>query len=311
MPRTKLPPKPPGSSAGVAGDPLVRHFVQYLEGDRNASPRTVRNYLHGLAQFRAYAPGKTWKQADAEDFRGFLFDRMKRGLGNATIRVQFSGIRAFYTFLAKRGEIPVNPLHAVGLPKTTKSLPSFLTLSQIEQLLSAPRRAPKQKQAPAWMVERDIAILECFYSAGMRLSELAGLNVEDVDAVTDVVRVLGKGRKERLCPIGPEAAEAIQRYRHAANVRAGPLFLNKSRRRLSPRSIWLLVKKYVALEKLPVGISPHKLRHTYATHLLDGGADLRSLQSLLGHANLSTTQIYTHLTTERLKKIYDASHPRA
>jgi site-specific recombinase XerD len=169
----------------------------------------------------------------------------------------------------------------------------------------------KSGRAPKWMPGRDAAILELFYSSGLRLAELASLTVRDVDPFTETVRVLGKGRKERIVPVGAPALEAIQKYRHGAGVNAGPLFINKSRRRLSVRSVWLTLKRYLAHAGIPQTISPHKLRHSFATHMLDAGADLRSVQTLLGHASLSTTQIYTHVTVERLKKAYDKAHPRA
>jgi len=153
--------------------------------------------------------------------------------------------------------------------------------------------------------------MELFYSSGLRLSELAALNVADVDLYTESVRVFGKGRKERICPIGAPALEAISRYRAAASVHSGPLFINKARQQISPRSIWLILKRYLRQTSIPISISPHKLRHSFATHLLDRGADLRSVQALLGHASLSTTQIYTHVTVERLKKAYANAHPRA
>jgi site-specific recombinase XerD len=158
---------------------------------------------------------------------------------------------------------------------------------------------------------RDVAIMELFYSSGMRLSELAALDVGDADPYTESVRVFGKGRKERVCPVGLPALEAMQKYRVKANVHAGPLFINKARRRMSVRSIWLVLKRYVRHTSIPISISPHKLRHSFATHMLDRGADLRSVQALLGHASLSTTQIYTHVTVERLKKAYGDAHPRA
>jgi site-specific recombinase XerD len=158
---------------------------------------------------------------------------------------------------------------------------------------------------------RDVAIMELFYSSGLRLSELAALDVAEVDPYTESVRVFGKGRKERVCPVGLPALEAIQKYRAAANVHAGGLFINKARRRMSARSVWLVLKRYVRHTSIPISMSPHKLRHSFATHMLDRGADLRSVQALLGHASLSTTQIYTHVTVERLKKAYADAHPRA
>ncbi|MEY3481486.1 MAG: hypothetical protein RIQ71_2261, partial [Verrucomicrobiota bacterium] len=204
-----------------------------------------------------------------------------------------------------------NPLHTVSLPKAEKRLPVFLTASQIDALLRAPREAKPEKQAPPWLPFRDAAILEIFYSSGLRLAELAALKVRDIDPYNETVRVLGKGAKERIVPIGEPALRAVQEYRHRAKVQSGPLFISKLRKRLGTTSIWSLVKKYLRLADIPVPASPHKLRHSFATHMLDAGADLRSVQSLLGHASLSTTQIYTHVTTERLKRVYDKAHPRA
>ena len=192
-----------------------------------------------------------------------------------------------------------------------KKLPLVLTRQQVEELLAAPTRESKSRSAPNWMPLRDVAIMELFYSSGLRLGELAALEVAAVDLYTESVRVFGKGRKERVCPVGLPALEAISRYRAAANVYSGPLFINKSRTRISTRSIWLILKRYLRFTSIPISISPHKLRHSFATHMLDRGADLRSVQALLGHASLSTTQIYTHVTVERLKKAYTDAHPRA
>src|SRR5207253_1356900 len=196
------------------------------------------------------------------------------------------------------------------LPKIEKKLPLVLTRPQIEELLAAPTRVAKNRAAPVWMPLRDVAIMELFYSSGLRLSELAALDVADVDLFTESIRVLGKGRKERVCPVGLPALEAISRYRATGNVHSGPLFINKARRRISTRSICLILKRYLRHTSIPISISPHKLRHSFATHLLDRGADLRSVQALLGHASLSTTRIYTHVTVERLKKAYADAHPR-
>jgi len=172
-------------------------------------------------------------------------------------------------------------------------------------------RIPKEKQAPVWMPQRDAAILELFYSSGLRLAELTSLNAADIDPYSESVRVLGKGRKERVVPVGSPALVAIQQYRQAAKVDAGPLFLNKARKRLSTTAVWSLLKRYLRHTTIPLEVSPHKLRHSFATHLLDAGADLRSVQALLGHASLSTTQIYTHVSIERLRTAYDDAHPRA
>ena len=224
---------------------------------------------------------------------------------------RITALRSFYRFLCERKGLASNPLMAVSLPKADKRLPVFLTTTQIDALLRAPHEAKPEKQAPSWMPWRDAAILELFYSSGLRLAELAALDVRDIDSYNETVRVLGKGSKERIVPVGEPALEAIQQYRQRAKAQSGPLFISKLRRRMGSSAIWALVKKYLRLAQIPVPASPHKLRHSFATHLLDAGADLRSVQSLLGHASLSTTQIYTHVTTERLKKAYDEAHPRA
>ena len=291
-------------------DRLIERYIEYLEVERNASPRTLKAYREALAAFRA--ENKTpWKKCAANDFRDYLFGLMKRGQARSYVRLQFSAFRTFYRFLAERKKLPRDPVRELQLPKIEKKLPLVLTRQQIEELLAAPARVTKNRAAPIWMPLRDIAIMELFYSSGLRLSELAALDVADVDLYTESVRVFGKGRKERICPVGFPALEAISRYRAAANVHSGALFINKLRKRMSTRSIWLVLKRYLRHTSIPISISPHKLRHSFATHMLDRGADLRSVQALLGHASLSTTQIYTHVTVERLKKAYAAAHPRA
>ena len=291
-------------------DPLVEEFLRHLTTERNVSSRTLKAYRAALAAFRT--ENKTpWKKCTANDFRDYLFAIMKRGQARSYVRLQFSALRTFYRFLAERKGLRRDPVRELQLPKIDKKLPLVLTRQQIEELLTAPTRMVKNRAAPVWMPLRDIAIMELFYSSGLRLSELAALDVAAVDLYTESVRVFGKGRKERICPVGFPALEAISRYRAAANVHAGPLFINKARKRISPRSIWLILKRYLRHTSIPISISPHKLRHSFATHLLDRGADLRSVQALLGHASLSTTQIYTHVTVERLKKAYADAHPRA
>ena len=293
-------------------DPLVEAFCDYLENERNASPHTIGNYSRALAAFREAMPGAPdWLECDIEPFREHLFQIMKRGQSRAYVRLQFAALRAFYKFLCQRRGLAVSPLKTLRLPKAEKKLPELLTVAQIDELFAAPFKAPREKQAPAWMPARDAAVMELFYSSGLRLAELAALNVADLDLYTESVRVLGKGRKERVCPVGLPALEAVSRYRQEAGVGEGALFLNKARRRIAPRSIWLLLKRYLRHTSIPVALSPHKLRHSFATHLLDAGADLRSVQELLGHASLSTTQIYTKVTVERLRQAYNHAHPRA
>jgi len=291
-------------------DPLAEEFLRYLGVERNASSRTLKAYRQALTAFRA--ENKTpWKKCTVDDFRDYLFAIMKRGQARSYVRLQFSALRTLYQFLAARKGLRRNPVREVQLPKIEKKLPLVLTRQQIEELLAAPTRVAKNRAAPVWMPLRDVAIMELFYSSGLRLSELAALDVADVDLFTESIRVLGKGRKERVCPVGLPALEAISRYRATGNVHSGPLFINKARGRISTRSIWLILKRYLRHTSIPISISPHKLRHSFATHLLDRGADLRSVQALLGHASLSTTQIYTHVTVERLKKAYADAHPRA
>ena len=298
-------------SAQNSRDPLAEEFLRYLEVERNVSPRTLIAYRQALDDFRAQKNARAWRNCHADDFRDYLFELMKKSQARSYIRLQFSAFRTFYRFLVERKNFRKDPVRELQLPKPEKKLPLVLTRQQIDELLAAPLRTPKHRAAPAWMPLRDVAILELFYSSGLRLNELVSLNVADLDVYTESVRVLGKGRKERVCPVGAPALEAVSHYRSAAKVQTGPLFLNKSRRRISPRSIWLILKRYLRHTSIPIALSPHKLRHSFATHLLDSGADLRSVQALLGHASLSTTQIYTHVTVERLKKAYAEAHPRA
>ena len=294
-------------------DPTVERFLEYLSVEKNASHRTLANYAHALGTFREASPGDDfdWSGLTADDFRHYLFECLKAGKARATIRLHFAALRSFYKYLCFREGLDTNPLVEVQLPKAEKKLPVVLTQDQVETLLGMPFKAPLEKQAPEWMPFRDSAILELFYSSGIRLAELAALDVKDFDFFNETVRVFGKGSKERLCPLGKPATEAIHRYRNLAGVREGALFISKLRKRLSTRSVSNVIKKYHGLSGIPVEVSPHKLRHSFATHLLDNGADLRSVQTLLGHASLSTTQIYTHVSIERMKQVYDEAHPRA
>ncbi len=292
-------------------DHLADRFFHFLENERNVSPRTLVNYRHALAEFRKVVPQITWKELNADHFRRYLFALGKRGIAKPTQRLHFAAFRTFYKFLVERHGFERNPLKEVQLPKLDRKLPVVLTAKQVVELLEAPLKIDKQKQAPEWMPLRDAAILELFYSSGLRLSELVALNVPDLDTITETVRVFGKGRKERIVPVGQPALVAIQQYRQAAKVHSGPLFISKLRTRLDPTRVWLVIRRYLPHTSIPLNVTPHKLRHSFATHMLDHGADLRAVQALLGHASLSTTQIYTHVTTERLKRAYDDAHPRA
>src|SRR4026207_1378003 len=276
---SKPSPRDSSTTLGMTRDLLVEEFLRYLANERNASPRTLKAYRHALTSFRA--ENKTpWKKCAADDFRNYLFAVMKRGQARSYVRLQFSALRTFYQFLAARKRLQHNPVREVQLPKMEKKLPLVLTRQQADELLTAPTREPKSRSAPSWMPLRDVATMEFFSGSGCRWSELAALDVADADPYTESVRVFGKGRKERVCPVGLPALEAIQRYRAAAKVHGGPLFINKGRRRISARSIWLIVRRYLRFTSIPIAISPHKLRHSFATHLLDRGADLRSVQAL-------------------------------
>ena len=294
-------------------DSEVDSFIEFMSTEKNSSPRTLENYTLAIRLFREWLGDRftTWRELTADHFRAYLFELLKAELKRSTIRLRFAALRSFYKYLVHRRGYPKSPVAEVELPKADKPLPVVLTLAQIEELLALPLKLPLEKQAPEWMPLRDAAILELFYSTGLRLAELAALDVEQIDTVNECVKVMGKGSKERIVPIGSYALTAMQKYQSAAKIQQGPLFLSKLQKRLSTRSIANALNKYLQHSSIAFKVTPHKFRHSFATHLLDHGADLRSVQALLGHASLSTTQIYTHVTKERLRKAYDAAHPRA
>lgn len=296
-------------------------FLEYLRGPRGLSAYTVRNYRAALGRASAYFAGRRWDQLVTEDFRRFLYRLSLDGkLSPASLRLQFSAVRSFYKFLGRRGLVGEGVLSSLKLPAPGRRLPQYLTGAQMVELLEAPLRllaAEKgRKGGPGlkrWQILRDAAIMELFYSAGLRLQELVEVEDGDLDLGGLTLRVVGKGKKERMVVLGEPAAAAYRRYRAELppELRGSAAFVGPGGRRLSPRSIQLLLKRYLALAGLDRSLTPHKLRHTFATHMLDGGADLRALQELLGHASLGTTQIYTQVSAERLRKAYDAAHPRA
>ena len=294
-------------------DSEVESFIEFMRTEKNSSPRTLENYTLAIRLFREWLGDRfiTWRELTADHFRAYLFELLKAELKRSTIRLRFAAFRSFYKYLVHRRGYPKSPVAEVELPKADKPLPVVLTLAQIEELLALPLKLSLEKQAPEWMPLRDAAILELLYSTGLRLAELAALDVEQIDTMNECVKVMGKGSKERIVPIGSYALTAMQKYQSAAEIHQGPLFLSKLKKRLSTRSIGNVLNKYLQHSSIAFKVTPHKFRHSFATHLLDHGADLRSVQSLLGHASLSTTQIYTHVTKERLRKAYDAAHPRA
>jgi integrase/recombinase XerC len=288
-------------------------FFEFQATEKSASPRTLVNYREALAAYQKWCGDAFtgWRMTTSDNFRDYLFALMKQDLKRATIRLRFAALRSFYKFLVLRRGFARSPVAEVQLPKAERGLPVILSIAQIDELLSMPLKITTDGKAPPWLPLRDAAILELFYSCGLRISELLSLDVGNVDFIGETLMVMGKGSKERMVPIGGPAVNAIQRYRQEAVVTSGALFLSKCRTRITQQAVDQLLKKYLKFSSIPFSISPHKLRHSFATHLLDAGADLRSVQSLLGHASLSTTQIYTHVTKERLKQAYDNAHPRA
>jgi len=317
--RDDLPAKP--------ADLWMQRFFQHLATDSGASGYTQRNYRQALTEFqqwhlqeRGLAP--PWENLQRDDFRAYLRALGRRELGRAAIQLRFCALRTFYKFLVRHGAVETSPIKNLSLPKLGRRLPKFLTPQQVRDLLAAPCKlvAPEERETPAGharlLCRRDVAILETIYSCGLRISELCGLSAEDIDWSERLVRVRGKGKKERLIPIGEPALKAIRSYwglLPAPPSGLAPVFLAGSARPkpISARDLQLRLKKYLTIAGLDPSLTPHKLRHSYATHMLDAGADLRSVQELLGHAHLVTTQVYTHVTTERLKRAYDRAHPRA
>jgi site-specific recombinase XerD len=292
-------------------DQTTQKYIRFLEVEQNASPHTVLAYRRALSDFKRFMGlNVRWRTTEPDNFRAFLSHCLKRKRKRSYIALIFAALRSFYNFLIEREGYTVNPIEEIQLPRLERTLPVSLSMAQVDELIRVPGRSQKQRQAPAWMPARDTAILELFYATGLRLSELVALNIADLDLVEETIRVMGKGGKERILPLSECALDAIKQYRALVHIVDGPLFISKLRKRIGSRSVWLMLKRRVRQTSIPVRSSPHSLRHSFATHLLDNGADLRSVQSLLGHENINSTQIYTHITTERLKAAYDSAHPR-
>ena len=302
--------------------PEAADFLRYLETERNDSPNTVKAYGRDVAAFAAfldgYYGGGTWKWAgvDRLAIRGFLADGSRRGWSKRTMARALSAVRAFYRFLNLHHGVEANPGRAASTPRIERRLPAYLDRGAMERLFAL---AEARAGAGTFRSTRDRAMLELFYSTGMRLSELVGLNLEDLDLVSDQARVRGKGKKERLLPVGRPAVSALRAYylrRDQAMRRVGAaerraIFVSERGRRLTPRAVQLAVRRLLDAVSEGRKVTTHSLRHSFATHLLDAGADLRAVQELLGHASLSTTQVYTHTSVERLKHVYHQAHPRA
>ena len=302
-------------------------FIRHLADERAVSPYTIRNYSQILSEFvtwheRERKEPPSWEKLQRDDFRYYLRALGRSKLSRAATALRFSALRSFYKFLIRRGVVAASPIKSIALPKQDKRLPRFLTKEQMLVLLETPlQELAAQKENSKRPVDpsafhRDVAILETIYSCGLRVSELSCLRVADIDFAEQLVRVRGKGKKERQVPIGEPALVAIHQYWDGLVERPSgehPAFLARSRGHapVSVRVVQLRLKRYLAAAGLDPHLTPHKLRHSYATHMLDAGADLRSVQELLGHAHLVTTQVNTHVSTERWKKEYDEAHPRA
>jgi integrase/recombinase XerC len=323
---------------------IIQKFLDYLKYERRFSEHTAKCYGADLAQFSEFLCGASEGRHEDGDtvsydhhegtatavatkvhvnidqlllktgtdsVRAYLAHLNEKQYSRATVARKLATLRSFYKFLVKRNQISTNPVTAVRTPKQDKKLPRFLEYEEVKRLLETP-------PMNTWLGARDRAIMETLYSTGIRVSELVALNMEDIDFLGEVIHVRGKGKKERIAPIGASALQTIQHYMEFRNKRAQNnnnfdskvLFVNKHGRRLSTRSVRRKMDKYLKMAGLDPAISPHTLRHSFATHMLNNGADLRSVQELLGHQSLSTTQVYTHLTTTRLKEVYENAHPR-
>lgn len=291
-------------------DKEIATFIRYLESERSVSPHTRAAYESDLAQFRDFVRGELDAGAGPEAITHLLVRRwlaqLHRSHARSSIGRKLAAVRAFFAYLVRTGALPRNPAELVSTPKCEKKIPFHLNIDEVTALVEAPRE-------PDVLSLRDRAILETLYSCGVRVSELTGLNVGGIDLADGTARVLGKGGKERVVPIGSHARLALSAYLAARNHPAldAPLFTNARGGRLTARSVRRVIDKHILKVAAMRKISPHTLRHTFATHLLEGGADLRAIQELLGHASLSTTQKYTHVGIDRLMEVYDKAHPKA
>jgi len=282
----------------------IEKYLKHLEVEKNYSVHTLLNYKLDLVEFFTFLGHERVVEVDYPVLRRFLAELRARELRPRSVSRKISALRSFFRYLQREGVIQKNPAALVVTPKLDKVLPHFLTEEDTLKLVESP-------VSDTCADSRDRALFETMYSAGIRVSELVGLNQEDVDLISNMIKVAGKGKKERIVPIGEKAVAAIRDYLSMRKHKSNAVFLNKSGSRLSGRSVRNIINKHLLTLALQQKVHPHMFRHSFATHLLNRGADLRSVQELLGHVNLSTTQIYTHLTTERLKNVYNKAHPRA
>jgi integrase/recombinase XerC len=305
-------------------DDFIQQFIQYLSAEKNASPHTCRGYQRDLKEFENFLKSQSeeflqfgkreWEGVDRIVIRKYL-SVLHRKNKKSSIARKISALRSFFRYLVREKLVSSNPAKSVSTPKIEKTLPTTLTVDEAFQLMEAPEKPSEKvsKSETKVRVLRDHAILEFLYSSGLRVGELVGLNVKHLDLNLGIVRVMGKGRKERIVPVGDQAIKALKVYldwRGDPGIEM-PLFVNLRGRRLTSRSVGRLLKKYTRSSGIVRRVSPHSLRHSFATHLLDAGADIREIQEMLGHASLSTTQRYIHLSPGKLMEVYDKAHPRS
>lgn len=285
-------------------------FIQYLKQEKNASEHTRRSYLSDLEQFAAFLGDRPFSGIDHVLLRGFVAHLVQTKSGKATIGRKVSAIRSFFKYLNREGIISTNPAKAIAIPRREKRLPPVLTVDDAERLMNAPHERSTRNDLNE---RRDAAVLETLYSTGIRASELTGINQDDIDRQDRLVRIRGKGRKERVVAIGQKALDAIDLYAKSSkrSSESAAVFTGPGGKRLTPRTVQRILEKYRKKLGLLQKASPHTLRHSFATHMLESGADLRAIQELLGHASLSTTQRYTHMNLASLMDIYDRAHPKA
>jgi integrase/recombinase XerC len=288
----------------------IDKFIRHLEFERRLSPETCKNYrrdLDALLVYREYSGVDSWGGMDSEHFRAFSASCFRKGLASRSIQRRLSACRTFFRYLIREKHVDKNPITDVSAPKGKKRLPGNLDADRMARLLDIHGKGP--------LVDRDRAILELLYSSGLRLSELTGLNCGDVDMSDATVRVTGKGNKDRIVPVGRKALQALRVWDQTrvllANVEEPALFVSNRGTRISPRSVQARVTHWARAQGIDTNVYPHLFRHSFATHLLESSHDLRGVQELLGHANISTTQVYTHLDFQHLAQIYDQTHPRA
>jgi tyrosine recombinase XerC len=285
---------------------FIHRFLEHLKR-RNLSPNTIRAYSRDLQLFANYSKRSDPADVTTTAIRAYLAEQLAQGISKRSLARKLSTLRAFFKYLVDSGEIENNPAASLRTPRFRPKLPAFLDLQQTKQMVEVPGSSNNPMSA------RDTAILELMYSSGMRVSELVNLNVAQIDLASGVVRIIGKGSKERLALVGSYSRDAIEKYLPVRNAKNGEsaLFVNRFGSRITARSIRRIVRKYAMQLGLTGKVTPHTLRHSFATHMLDAGCDLRTLQEMLGHSSLSTTQVYTHVTTRRMQEVYQRAHPRA